>query len=165
MYFEITKEGSEPLGNAYLAFSDISYYIKEKIEKEDVIPWRMKINARVIDRNKVLSSGWRFRVLEHLRRSSFKVNDWKEFDGIKYRINYREPDEPIFLFEIPITNSKKYFTRKVKEEANQIPKDVKGVIAMELNSSLNIQRFSKYANEILTRDSQTNHISGLFQYS
>ena len=57
----------------------------------------MKIEPRIIDRNKVIVRNWRHKFLNHLRRSAFKINAWKEFDGIKYVIKYRIPDEPIFF--------------------------------------------------------------------
>lgn len=152
IYFEITQENSEFPRDSSWTLADIAYYVKEQIEKENIIPWRMKLNARVIDKNKVLASGWKFKLLSHLKSSSFKINSWKEFAGIKYKIGYRIPDEPIFLFEIPITNSKKYFVRKIKEEINQLPNNIRGIVAVGLNSTLNIKRFSNYAQEILTRD-------------
>ena len=69
----------------------------------------MKIDARIIDKNKVIDGDWKLNFLEHIRRSAFKINSWKEFDGIKYVIQYRIPDEPILILGIPITDTKKGF--------------------------------------------------------
>jgi hypothetical protein len=53
---------------------------------------------------------------------------------------------------IPITDSRKNFVKRVKEEADQLPNNAKGIIAFGLSSPLNMQRFSNYAKEILTRN-------------
>jgi len=57
-----------------------------------------------------------------------------------------------FLSGIPITDTKMRFNMTIKKESKQIPKDAKGVIAIELDSMLNINRFPVYAQKILPRD-------------
>jgi hypothetical protein len=153
IYFEITHENYDITDNSVWKIGEINDYINEQVKKQDLLQWRMKINARIIDKNKVLGRDWRYNFLEHLKKSASKINAWKEFDGIKYVIKNCIPDEPVFSLGIPITDTKRHFNMTIKKESKQIPKYVKGVIATELNSTLNINSFPIYAQEILSRDS------------
>jgi len=152
IYFEITQEHNETPKDSHRTVADISYSIREVIKNENIISSKMKIKAVIIDQNRVLSKGWKYRLLNHIKSTSFKLNNWKEFDGVLYRVQYRLPDEGIFLMGIPITDSRKHFVKRVKEEADQIPNNTKGIIAFDLSSPLNMQRFSNYAQEILKRN-------------
>lgn len=152
IYIEITQENYDVMNNSHQKISDIAFFVKSEIEKYDLLPWRTKIDAVIINKNRVLSSNWRSRLVGHLKRSPVKLNTWKNYEGIRYRIRYCAPDEPVFSLGIPLTNIKKYFGKKLKEEANQIPSDAKGIIAIGLNSTFNIHRFGNYAQELLARD-------------
>jgi hypothetical protein len=152
IYFEITQENSEAPKDSNLMVADISYFIREEIRKGNIISSKMKIYAMIIDKNRVLSRGWKNRLLNHLKSTSFKLNNWKQFEGILYRVSYRLPDEGVFLMGIPVTSSRKYFVKRIKEEEDQIPNNVEGVIAFGLSSPLNIQIFRNYAQQVLTRN-------------
>jgi hypothetical protein len=47
------------LDRSILMIGEITKYIEERIIKYNSLPWRMKINAIIIDKNKLLSHGWR----------------------------------------------------------------------------------------------------------
>jgi hypothetical protein len=164
IYFEITRENFYSPDNSILTIGEITSYIEEEIKRHDLLPWRMKIYAIIIDKNKVLSYGWRDHLLQHLQKSSLKLNFWKEFEGIKYMLTYHIPGELFFWLSIPITDTKKYFMRRLKQESDQIPRSMKGVIAMELDSNLNINSFNIFAQEVLTRHSLSNIIAIIIWY-
>jgi hypothetical protein len=164
IYFEVTRENHDSPDNSILTLGEIASYIEEEIKRHDLLPWRMKIYAIIIDKNKVLSHGWRDRLLKHLQKSSLKINFWKEFEGIEYKLTYHIPRELFFWLSIPITDTKKYFMGRIKQESDQIPRSMKGVIAMELDSNLNINRFNIFALEVLTRHSLSNIIAIVIWY-
>ncbi|MFY9873252.1 MAG: hypothetical protein WAK17_26375 [Candidatus Nitrosopolaris sp.] len=61
-----------------------------------------------------------------------------------------------------MTNIKKNFTRRIKQESNQIPKLANGVIAMELNSLFSMNRFVTYARQLLGKDTFDNILAMIF---
>lgn len=110
----------------------------------------MRIDAVIIDKNKVLSKRWSRNYLEHLRNSSFNLNLWNNFDGIQYIVKDRKPDEPIFLFSIPITNAKQSFNERIREESKQIPENMNRVIV--INSFLAFNDYIIYAKGMLNKN-------------
>jgi hypothetical protein len=166
IYFEIIRETDNYSAPDSYKISKIVGYIEEKMIKSDLLPRRTKIEAIIIDKNKVLSKDWGYRLFQHLQLSPLKIKSPKEFDGIRYVLQYRIPREPIFCLLTPVTNLKKNFTKRIKNESNQIPRQAKGVIAMELNSSLNVDRFHAYALEFLRKHVfyQTNILAMILWY-
>jgi hypothetical protein len=129
----------------------------------DLLPPRTKIDATILDKNKVLSQGWGDRLFQHLQKCSFKINSPKEFEGIKYVLTIHIPREPIFSLNTIVMDLKN-FTKKMKKESNQIPILAKGVVAMELNSPLNWHRFINYAKQLLRRGLSNNILAIIVWY-
>jgi hypothetical protein len=65
---------------------------------------------------------------------SLEENVSNDFDGIHYRVMRRKPDEPPFLFQMPITDTRKRLINTIKREAKQIPDDRKGAVIINSNS-------------------------------
>jgi hypothetical protein len=67
IYFEITQEHNEAPKDSHRIVADISYSISEAIKNENIVSSKMKIKAVIIDQNRVLSRGWKYRLLNHIK--------------------------------------------------------------------------------------------------
>jgi hypothetical protein len=134
--------------------TEIATLIDGQIKKQNLISPKMRIDAIITDKRKVFSKRWSKSFLEHLGKSSFKLNIWKHFDGIRYIVKYRTPDQGLFLFRAPITSAKRSLTNTIKEESKQIPKNMNGVIV--INSDLIFHGYVRYAEETVKSNKFSN---------
>lgn len=159
-YFEITQQELVIMSTYSSRISDVVTRIAEELKRGKLIPNDKKIDALIVNSNKVLSKGWSDRFLNQLKTSSLETNIWKYFDGIHYIVLEGKPDELIFGLRTNLTPIiKKQFRNTVKMEAKQIPAGAKGVII--INSSLNFGSFPvhvNYAKTVLNNQNFDNEI-------
>jgi hypothetical protein len=128
--------------------------VKEQIISQNLLPPTIKIHPIVVDKNKVLAKGWVRNFSEHLKMVSFEENVSNDFDGIRYRVMRRKPDEPPFLFQMPITDTRKRLINTIKREVKQIPDNRKGVVIINSNSDWDFAGFlvhTTYVRQILEK--------------
>jgi hypothetical protein len=152
IYFEVTQESSHPISVMGIKLGEIAYTILEQIKEKRLVPDRMRIDGTIINMNKVLSKNWSSKYLDHLRRISIKLNSSHNFEGINYKILTRLPNEPVFLFGTPITNTKLKFNAKMKSELRQIPKNKYGVIIINCSWNFGYSNYVYYARELLNKE-------------
>jgi hypothetical protein len=161
IYFEVTRKFWGPMVSDR-KITDIATLINEQIKKQDLVLPRTKIEATIIDKSIVFSKHWITRFLEHLGKSSFKLNISKHFDGIQYIVNDRAPDQDVFLFVAPITNAKRSFNITMKKESKQIPENMNGVIVINLD--LGFYSYVRYAKETIKNNKFSNILAIIIWY-
>ena len=132
IYFEIISEPVRLMPNEMI--TTVITQVYEQIISQNLLPPTIKIHPIVVDKNKVLAKGWVRNFCEHLKMVSLEENVSNDFDGIHYRVMRRKPDEPPFLFQMPITDTRKRLINTIKREAKQIPDDRKGAVIINSNS-------------------------------
>jgi len=105
IYFEITSKPVQLMSNEMI--TTVITQVQEQIISQSLLPPTIKNHPIVVDKNKVIAKGWVHNFCEHVKKAFLEENVSNDFDGIRYHVMRRNPDEPQFLFLTPITDTRK----------------------------------------------------------